>query len=100
MFQPPRSKTAVLKDVNFLGEAKVLSSVVDNDKYTGFVGVQVKKITCLFVCLSLSVTTCVVGDVYFEESMYICMYNLRGTAILNQTLKHTHIYIHMGHEKA
>ena len=50
MFQPPRSKTAVLKDVNFLGEAKVLSSVVDNDSYTGFVGVQVSSVQ--LVCVS------------------------------------------------
>ena len=42
MFQPPRNKTEVLKPVTFIGPARVLSSVVDQDSYTGFVGVQDK----------------------------------------------------------
>lgn len=40
VFCPPRNKTESLKPVDFLGKAKVLSSVVDKDDYTGFVGVQ------------------------------------------------------------
>ncbi|KAL5483803.1 hypothetical protein EMCRGX_G020218 [Ephydatia muelleri] len=40
VFCPPRNKTESLKPVDFLGKAKVLSSVVDKDDYTGFVGAQ------------------------------------------------------------
>ena len=42
MFQPPRNKTEVLKPVTFIAPARVLASVVDQDSYTGFVGVQDK----------------------------------------------------------
>ena len=42
VFQPPRNKTEVLKPVTFIGSARVLSSVKDNDSYVGFVGVQDK----------------------------------------------------------
>ena len=46
MFQPPRNKTEVLKPVTFIAPARVLASVVDQDSYTGFVGVQDKVSTC------------------------------------------------------
>jgi len=41
VFMPPRHKTEVLRPVNFMGKAKVLSSIVDQDDYTGFAGTQV-----------------------------------------------------------
>ncbi|XP_064396169.1 neutrophil cytosol factor 2-like isoform X2 [Halichondria panicea] len=40
LFHPPKNKTEGMKPVNFLGKAKVVSSVVDQDSYVGFVGVQ------------------------------------------------------------
>ena len=50
LFQPPKNKTEVLKPVNFLASARVLSSVRDNDSYVGFVGVQDKEVR---VCSSI-----------------------------------------------
>uniref|UniRef100_A0A1X7TTC9 Uncharacterized protein n=1 Tax=Amphimedon queenslandica TaxID=400682 RepID=A0A1X7TTC9_AMPQE len=43
VFVPPRSKTDVVNNIDFLGKAKVVSSVVDQDDFTGFVGAQKNK---------------------------------------------------------
>jgi hypothetical protein len=43
-FLPPRNKTDVIKPVNFLKPAKVVSSIVDQDDFTGFVGAQDKRL--------------------------------------------------------
>ncbi|CAI8022822.1 Neutrophil cytosol factor 2 [Geodia barretti] len=42
-FLPPRNKTDVIKPVKFLKPAKVVSSIVDQDDFTGFVGAQNKR---------------------------------------------------------
>jgi neutrophil factor 2 len=43
LFVPPHTKTNVLSNMDFLGKAKVVSSVVDQDSFTGFVGAQKKR---------------------------------------------------------
>lgn len=40
LFVPPRTKTDMLNPMQFMGKAKVVSSIVDADDYTGFVGAQ------------------------------------------------------------
>ena len=39
-FKPPRTKTENMQKKDFLGHAKVVASVQDNDDFTGFIGAQ------------------------------------------------------------
>ena len=39
-FKPPRTKTENMQKKDFLGHAVVVSSVQDNDDFTGFIGAQ------------------------------------------------------------
>jgi neutrophil factor 2 len=39
-YKPPRTKVDNLQKKNFLGVAKVVASITDNDEYTGFLGAQ------------------------------------------------------------
>lgn len=39
-FKPPRTKTENMQKKDFLGHAKVVASVQDNDDFTGFLGAQ------------------------------------------------------------
>lgn len=39
-FKPPKTKTENMQKKDFLGHAKVVSSIQDNDDFTGFLGAQ------------------------------------------------------------
>uniref|UniRef100_A0A4W3JVE9 Neutrophil cytosolic factor 2 n=1 Tax=Callorhinchus milii TaxID=7868 RepID=A0A4W3JVE9_CALMI len=65
LFRPKKNKVAELEKQDFLGEAKVVASIVDNDEFSGFAPLQPLISRCFYVSkTSLSCSRSLQGELY------------------------------------